>query len=70
MLPLLLWLPVCVNDLKYCGCYCCLPQVEEVFDMHKEEGIMAVVNTIGDYVRMPMSGATSDQMMKVLQVRA
>ena len=36
--------------------------------MHKKEGILAVVNAIGNYVRMPMSEATADQMMKVLQV--
>eukprot|EP00879_Flechtneria_rotunda_P003468 GHRR01003697.1.p1 GENE.GHRR01003697.1~~GHRR01003697.1.p1 ORF type:complete len:270 (+),score=99.72 GHRR01003697.1:443-1252(+) len=44
-----------------------IKQVQEVFDMHKEEGILSVVNLIGDYQYVPLTDMEEGDIMKLMQ---
>ncbi|KIY95915.1 hypothetical protein MNEG_12048 [Monoraphidium neglectum] len=50
-----------------CKDACNFKQCQEVFDMHKQEGILGVVDTIGDFAYKPMADMTADDVMKVVQ---
>eukprot|EP00879_Flechtneria_rotunda_P003878 GHRR01004118.1.p1 GENE.GHRR01004118.1~~GHRR01004118.1.p1 ORF type:complete len:149 (+),score=37.25 GHRR01004118.1:140-586(+) len=45
-----------------------LKQVQEVFDMHKGEGIMSVVNLMGDYMITPLTEVDEKTLMQVVEV--
>ncbi|KAI8471112.1 MAG: hypothetical protein J3K34DRAFT_418097 [Monoraphidium minutum] len=44
-----------------------MKQCQEVFDMHKSEGILGVVDTIGEFSYKPMNDMSCDDVMKVVQ---
>lgn len=46
------------NDFKQC---------QEVFDMHKQEGILGVVDTIGEFSYKPLQDMTADDVMSVVK---
>jgi hypothetical protein len=57
--------------------HCCIPsllnptllQVKEVFEKHKGEGIMGVVNLMGDYHYCAMEDLEDTDIMTMMQVR-
>lgn len=45
-------------------------QVQDVFEKHKGEGILGVVNLMGDYQYVPMADLEADDIMTMVQVGA
>ncbi|GBF94967.1 hypothetical protein Rsub_07468 [Raphidocelis subcapitata] len=50
-----------------CKDACDMKACQEVFDMHKGEGILGVVDTIGEFSYKPMADMTADDVMAVIK---